>query len=78
MIATRRLDNPRKLGPLWLEQLCRTKNGAWFSLYLETINGSGFARGLDLKPLSELDAAVWLERDDHELYCRLFGEPKLA
>jgi len=78
VVTTRRVDDPREPGPLRFEQLCRTKSGAWFCLYFETINGSGFARGPNVKPLRDHDAAIWLEQADHEQYRRFFGEPKLA
>lgn len=77
VVATHRLDDRRSPGPLLLEQLCRSNRGIWFKFRFVVEHGTGGASGFEVRPCSEVDAAMWLEREP-EQYRRFFGEPKLA
>jgi hypothetical protein len=76
-ITTRRLDNRYRPGPLYLEQLCRSKSGAWYKFRFIVVHGTGVPVDFEVQPCSEAEAALWLEREP-EQYRRFFGEPKLA
>lgn len=80
MITSRRWDDPAEAKtPLDIEQLCRTNNGAWFSVRFQTRSGSGRTQNVKVTPLDEDQARTWLEQtNDSALYERFFGEAVIA
>lgn len=76
-ISTRRTDNPGEVGPLCIEQLCRTRAGNWFSFRFEVREGMKKAAITGVNALTEAEARTWLE-SDADAYRLHFGEPELA
>lgn len=75
VLASDRVDDPTKPGPICCEQICRTKNGAWFIFYVTVTHSRVIAR--DLRPCDEATARRRLQRHK-EVYVRCFGQPTAA
>lgn len=77
VVASKRIDDPRKSGPLVVEQLCKTDAGNWFKFRFSTKTLSGVPYDFDVAPCEENEAKLWLETKP-EVYRKLFGNPEAA
>jgi len=75
ILASDRLDDQRKSGPVCFEHICRTKNGAWFLFEVSVMHGRVIERRLE--PCDEAKAKGRLRRHQ-DVYVRCFGQPTAA
>lgn len=75
ILASDRVDERNKPGPVEFEHICRTKNGTWFVFYVAVTRGRVVGRSL--RPCNERQARARLENHP-EVYVRVFGQPEAA
>lgn len=75
VLASDRVDDPTRSGPVRFEHICRTKNGAWFLFEVAVIQGRLIDR--DLSPIDEATAKLRLQ-SHQDAYIRCFGHPTAA
>lgn len=75
VLASDRVDDSTKSGPVRFEHICRTKNGAWFLFHVAVTHGRLVDR--DLTPIDEATARLRLQ-PHRDAYIRCFGQPTAA